>query len=66
MPTAAWMDATEIPADKPSNGVGSDVYDRNQEQLHAIVTGARRQPDRRALRRATWTKRGSSSSMRRR
>ncbi|HTK59413.1 MAG TPA: M13 family metallopeptidase [Sphingomicrobium sp.] len=35
-----WMDVTEIPADKASNSVGSDVNDRNQERLQAIVTGA--------------------------
>jgi putative endopeptidase len=35
-----WMDVTEIPADKSSNSVGSDVNDRNQERLQAIVTGA--------------------------
>ena len=35
-----WMDATEIPADKSQNGVGSELQDRNQEQLRAIVQGA--------------------------
>jgi putative endopeptidase len=35
-----WMDTTEIPADKSQNGVGSELADRNQEQLRAIVTGA--------------------------
>lgn len=35
-----WMDATDIPADKSSNGVGSDLNDRNQEQLRAIVAGS--------------------------
>ena len=34
------MDATEIPADKSQNGVGSEVNDRNQERLQSIVTGA--------------------------
>jgi putative endopeptidase len=34
------MDANEIPADKPNNGVGSEVNDRNQERLQAIVTSA--------------------------
>jgi putative endopeptidase len=38
--SGAWMDATEIPADKSSNSVGSDVSDRNQERLQAIVTSA--------------------------
>jgi putative endopeptidase len=32
-----WMDATDIPADKSQNGVGSELQDRNQEQLRAIV-----------------------------
>jgi putative endopeptidase len=35
-----WMDATEIPADKSQNGVGSELADRNQEQLRSIVMGA--------------------------
>ena len=35
-----WMDATEIPADKSQNGVGSELADRNQEQLRSIVLGA--------------------------
>jgi len=35
-----WMDETEIPADKSQNGVGSELSDRNQEQLRSIVTGA--------------------------
>ena len=38
--SGAWMDATEIPADKSSNSVGSDVNDRNQERLQTIVTGS--------------------------
>jgi putative endopeptidase len=38
--SGAWMDATEIPADKSSNSVGSDVSDRNQERLQTIVTGS--------------------------
>src|SRR5215213_11836661 len=37
-----WMDATEIPPDKSQNGVGSELADRNQEQLRAIVTTAPR------------------------
>src|SRR5688500_5407390 len=37
-----WMDETEIPADKSQNGVGSELADRNQEQLRAIVTTAPR------------------------
>ena len=32
-----WMDETDIPADKSQNGVGSELADRNQEQLRAIV-----------------------------
>jgi putative endopeptidase len=32
-----WMDETDIPADKSQNGVGSELNDRNQEQLRAIV-----------------------------
>ena len=35
-----WMDTHEIPADKSQNGVGSEVADRNQEQLRAIVMGS--------------------------
>ena len=35
-----WMDANDIPADKSQNGVGSELSDRNQEQLRAIVLGA--------------------------
>jgi putative endopeptidase len=35
-----WMDENEIPADKSQNGVGSELQDRNQEQLRAIVMGA--------------------------
>jgi putative endopeptidase len=38
--SGAWMDRTEIPADKSSNSVGSDVNDRNQERLQSIVTGS--------------------------
>jgi putative endopeptidase len=32
-----WMDENDIPADKSQNGVGSELNDRNQEQLRAIV-----------------------------
>src|SRR6478672_4481804 len=32
-----WLDANEIPADKSQNGVGSELADRNQEQLRAII-----------------------------
>jgi putative endopeptidase len=32
-----WMDTHEIPADKSQNGIGSELADRNQEQLRAIV-----------------------------
>ena len=35
-----WLDANEIPADKSQNGVGSELADRNQEQLRAIVMGS--------------------------
>ena len=35
-----WMDENDIPADKSQNGVGSELQDRNQEQLRAIVMGA--------------------------
>src|SRR4051812_6095400 len=32
-----WMESNEIPADKSQNGIGSELADRNQEQLRAIV-----------------------------
>jgi putative endopeptidase len=35
-----WMDENDIPADKSQNGVGSELQDRNQDQLRAIVMGA--------------------------
>jgi putative endopeptidase len=35
-----WMDVTDIPADKSQNGVGSELADRTQEQLRAIVQSA--------------------------
>ena len=35
-----WLDANPIPADKSSNSVGSEVNDRNQERLQAIVMSA--------------------------
>ena len=35
-----WMDENEIPADKSQNGVGSELNDRNQEQLQSIVMSA--------------------------
>src|SRR6185369_2115683 len=35
-----WLDTNEIPADKSQNGVGSELADRNQEQLRAIVMSA--------------------------
>src|SRR5574338_474766 len=35
-----WMDETDIPADKSSNSIGSEMNDRNQEQLREIVMGA--------------------------
>jgi putative endopeptidase len=35
-----WLDTHEIPADKSQNGIGSELADRNQEQLRAIVLTA--------------------------
>ncbi len=35
-----WLATNPIPADKSSNGIGSDVNDRNQERLRSIVMGA--------------------------
>src|SRR3569833_1517591 len=35
-----WLDTHEIPADKSQNGIGSELADRNQEQLSAIVMRA--------------------------
>ena len=35
-----WLDANDIPADKSQNGVGSELADRNQEQLQSIVMSA--------------------------
>jgi putative endopeptidase len=35
-----WLDTNEIPADKSQNGIGSELADRNQEQLQAIVMSA--------------------------
>jgi putative endopeptidase len=35
-----WLDANPIPADKPSNSIGSEVNDRNQERLRSIITSA--------------------------
>ena len=35
-----WLAANAIPADKSQNGVGSELNDRNQEQLRAIITSA--------------------------
>ena len=35
-----WLDTNVIPADKSSNGIGSELNDRNQEQLRTIVMGA--------------------------
>jgi len=35
-----WLDTHEIPADKSQNGIGSELADRNQEQLRAIVMSA--------------------------
>src|SRR6478672_6951555 len=32
-----WLETHEIPADKSQNGVGSELNDRNQEQLRAII-----------------------------
>jgi len=38
--SGSWMDANDIPSDKSQNGVGSEVNDRNQVRLQAIVTGS--------------------------
>ena len=35
-----WMDTHDIPPDKSQNGIGSELNDRNQEQLRAIVLSA--------------------------
>ncbi|HEX2802725.1 MAG TPA: M13 family metallopeptidase [Sphingomicrobium sp.] len=35
-----WLDATEIPADQGSAGVGYDTYNRNQERLRSIIMSA--------------------------
>ena len=35
-----WLASHAIPADKSQNGVGSELNDRNQEQLRGIITGA--------------------------
>src|SRR3954454_19914981 len=35
-----WMDTHDIPPDKSQNGVGSELADRNQEQLRAIIMSA--------------------------
>src|SRR5689334_6309162 len=35
-----WLDTNEIPADKSQNGIGSELADRNKEQLRAIVMNA--------------------------
>ena len=35
-----WMRTHEIPSDKSQNGVGSELNDRNQEQLRGIILGA--------------------------
>jgi putative endopeptidase len=35
-----WMRTHEIPSDKSQNGVGSELSDRNQEQLRSIILGA--------------------------
>lgn len=35
-----WLDANPIPEDKSQNGIGSELTDRNQEQLRSIVMGA--------------------------
>src|SRR5690348_6266105 len=38
--SGTWLAKNPIPADKSSNGIGSELNDRNQEQLRAIVMGA--------------------------
>ncbi|GAA4037759.1 M13 family metallopeptidase [Sphingomonas rosea] len=35
-----WLASNDIPSDKPGNGVGTELNDRNQEQLRAIVMSA--------------------------
>jgi putative endopeptidase len=35
-----WLDSHEIPDDQSQNGVGYELYTRNQERLKAIVTSA--------------------------
>jgi putative endopeptidase len=35
-----WLDTHDIPADKSQNGIGSELADRNQDQLRSIVVGA--------------------------
>ena len=37
-----WMDTHDIPADKSQNGIGSELNDRNQEQLRSIIMDAPR------------------------
>ncbi|MEO6581907.1 MAG: M13 family metallopeptidase [Sphingomicrobium sp.] len=38
--SGTWLAANAIPADKSQNGVGSELNDRNQEQLRSIITSA--------------------------
>ena len=38
--SGTWLDSNPIPADKSQNGIGSELGDRNQEQLRAIIMGA--------------------------
>ena len=60
-----WLDTHEIPADKSQNGIGSELADRNQEQLRAIVMSAPEgQPARRLLRELHG--RGAAGAARRR
>jgi len=35
-----WLDTHDIPPDQTQNGVGYETYNRNQERLRAIITGA--------------------------
>jgi putative endopeptidase len=35
-----WLDANPVPADKPGNGTGLEVYERTQDELRTIITEA--------------------------
>ncbi len=38
--SGTWLDAHQIPADKPAIGVGFDVFDRTQDDLRSLITTA--------------------------